>query len=225
VIKFQFLIHVIPYNPRFIHPSHFFKTFPGFLKLFSLILFAPHPFPPPSPLSPIPELTYDLNHPPLSPPPLGVRASSRKRNNSLKAKKLAPVFAENDRKRSIRLTAYMALAKVREAEKRAAENGEVAQVDEETRAAAKHGAELEHCDQQKRDLRDKGHFFFVNPSLKKAEDAFPVVSNPDGVVKEYDGTMAESDKNIKMSRLDRIAVALARGKKYKKTNRSKHAKF
>lgn len=120
----------------------------------------------------------------------------------------------------------MALAKLRQAEKDAKRLGTEAPVfDEETIAAAKHGAELERNDQQKTDLRHKGHFFFVNPSLTKAEDAFPIVSNPDGVVAEYDATMDESDKNISMPKLERIALALARKKHYRHKKRNKHSKF
>lgn len=155
-----------------------------------------------------------------------IRSSTRKRNQALRQKKQKPLLAERDHQCSMRLTAYMALQKVRKSEADAKKAGtEPAAIDEETRVAAQHGAELERNDEQKRRLRDQGHFFFVNPSLKSAEDAFPKVSNPNGVIEEYKGTMPDELKNVKMPKLERIALALARDKHYRHKKRHAQAKF
>lgn len=137
-----------------------------------------------------------------------VRATSVKRNKGLRLKKMQPLLADQDRKRQIRLTSYAALQKVRAAE---AEGEEMGEVDEETQAAADHAKELERNDEQKRLLRDKGHFFFVHPSIKK-DEVFPIVSNPDGKVAPYKANIPDSDKNVKFDKKAQRKLDKLRGK-------------
>lgn len=142
-----------------------------------------------------------------------VRATSVKRNKGLRLKKMQPLLADQDRKRQIRLTSYTALQKVRAAEQKGEDAEEI---DEETKVAAEHAKELERCDEQKRALRDAGHFFFVHPSVKK-DEAFPVVSNPDGKVAPYKTDIPDSDKNVSFHSKDWRKINKLR----KKTSRSK----
>eukprot|EP00461_Guttulinopsis_vulgaris_P003028 UN03029 len=75
------------------------------------------------------------------------------------------------------------------------------EIDEATQAAADHAKELERLDEQKRRLRDNGHFFFVHPYVKK-EEVFPVVSNPDGVVEPFKPNIDPKDKGVKFKKIN-----------------------
>lgn len=109
---------------------------------------------------------------------------------ALKLAKYQPELTERQRKISIRLNAYTAL----QAKRKAAQEGTIEALDATTLEAAEHGEQLETCDDQKRALREKGHFFFVHPHAKK--DQFPVVDNPDGRIDTYTYEMPAEQKNV-----------------------------
>lgn len=144
-------------------------------------------------------------------PLIGVRSRAILRNKRLKQIKQAPLLAEFDRRRQIRLTSYTALQKVRAASK----CGLLRTIDQETKDAAKHGQELETNDEQKTRLRQQGHFFFVNPSIHATKDkVFPVVNNQDGKIADtYDPQFPEQDKGVKMKKADWTLINKVRGKK------------
>lgn len=185
-------------------PHYTFFTFPTFFSAFL----------PSLPFFLLPRIS--LYHPLLSPyhptPHPGARSSTRKRNVALKLKKYQPQLAERERKISIRLASYMALQKKRSIEK---EGGDATkELDTQTLTAAEHGAELEHNDDQKRSLREKGHFFFVHPHAKP--DAFPIVSNPDGRVNPYKYEMPAEQKNVSRVTKNQIKKLGGKAKKAKK---------
>jgi hypothetical protein len=114
---------------------------------------------------------------------------------------MGPQLLEETLDRSIRLHAYTALQEAKKLEER----GEA--VPEDLAAKAEHGVQLQHCDDQKRILREKGHFFHVHPHADK-DVVFPVVDNVKGKIEPFAPVVPDEERKVKFSKsnLKRLGI-------------------
>lgn len=103
----------------------------------------------------------------------GARSNKKKRLVPLRRKWAEPKYQRMDDQRSVRFRAYQ---EREEAKALAQQNEEVPATLAES---AQYADELDRCDEQKRRLREKGHFFFVHPHSEP--DAFPAAIAPAGM--------------------------------------------
>jgi len=147
-----------------------------------------------------------------------VHAKYKRKTAKARAHKYAPVHKENSIDNSVKLQAY----RLRQELKKAEAAGQVLDFNEELKDSIAYAQSLDRCDEQKRRLREKGHFFFVHPEAP--EDAFPECVRPETVTpyegeRVYDRKLVkdgdESDEDAPLKEVDDVKVPTIKRKRRK----------
>ena len=109
----------------------------------------------------------------LCSPSIGIRSKIKRKHRAVRATIHYPVVVQNETNRMVRARAYHTKQTV---DKLLEEGATVDGLTEDAKKAIAYAQQLQHVDEQKRALREKGNFFFVHPHAK--ENVFPVVEVP-----------------------------------------------